>query len=207
MENFLRERVRERLEATGLNPFEAARRIGNERTFLNDLLIGRKETIRQAAIPRVAAVLDCDPEYLLGAQATPRRTRASPAEAIQPRPATGEAPQQAVGLPLAGICEVGAWRTGADAIPPRRLPVAPDTRLPVEDQVAFLVRGTHADALGLADGDVVVALMGGAWRDGDVLVVRRARADGTAETFLARAENRPQDTEVVARAIFAHRVF
>ncbi len=51
MENLLRERIRARLEDLDLNPFEAARRIPADRTFLNDLLIGKKETIRAKVIP------------------------------------------------------------------------------------------------------------------------------------------------------------
>lgn len=40
MENFLGARVQSRLDAIGINPFEAARRAGGgERTFINDLLI------------------------------------------------------------------------------------------------------------------------------------------------------------------------
>lgn len=99
MENYLRARIRDRLDALGMNPFEAARLIGAERTFINDLLIGKKSSIRQSAIPRVAAALDCDPEFLVGAQDAPRRTSAQTPE-IGPLTAI-------YGLPLVGIAEAG----------------------------------------------------------------------------------------------------
>lgn len=74
MDSTLAERVRERLEALGINPFEAARRAGFERSFVNDLLIGRKKSVRGAALLRLATALGCDPAYLVGMQAAPRHT-------------------------------------------------------------------------------------------------------------------------------------
>lgn len=160
MENFLRTRVQARLDALGLNPFEAARRAGGERTFLNDILIGKKDTIRRAAIPRVADALDCDPEYLLGAQDVPRR-------APSPSPGNpGNKPEKAPqGIRLVGIAEAGTWRLAGRSGASPALPIAPDPRHPAEVQVAYLVRGDHAAGLGATDGAVVVGVTGAQDRD------------------------------------------
>lgn len=195
MENYLRSRVRDRLEALGINAFEAARRIGVERTFLADLLSGKKDTIRPRAIAKVAEVLDCDPEFLIGAQATPRRA----AVAVDGT------------LPLAGICEAGVWRSPEADATPAALPIAPDPRFPRQRQAAYLIRGHHADELGLMDGDVLVAVADEPVRECDVVILRRIRDGGERELRAARLT--PQDDldtvkgSIVGRVIAAHRVF
>lgn len=206
MENFLRRRVKERLDVLRLNPFEAARRAGAQRHFLDDLLSGKKESIRPDALIRVAEVLDCDPEYLVGAQSTPRRLP------------DGEGGS----LPLGGICEAGVWRSpGGDPVP-QSMPVAPDPRFPAERQIAYLVRGHHADALGLQDGDVLVVLDEDAIRPGDIIICRRRMETGEAE-LTARIVERDEvraargvplspplkisDTTPLGRVIAAHRIF
>lgn len=204
MDNFLRARVRERLSALGLNPFEAARRMGVDRTFVNDLLSGKKETMRPKAILKAAAALDCDPEFLIGAQATPRRAR------------DGDGGL----MPLAGICEAGVWRSQVAEPMPSSLPVAFDPRYPRERQAAYLIRGHHADALNLSDGDVLVSVRDEPVRDGDVVIFRRRR--GNESELSARAiiggilragwspnadSIQQSDGEVIARVVFAHRIF
>lgn len=198
MENYMRARVRERLSALGISAFEAARRVGAERAFLNDLLVGKKETIRPSAIRKVAEVLECDPDYLIGAQATPRK-------------APG-------GMTLAGICEAGAWR-GRGSIPVEALPVAPDPRFPAERQAAYLLRGHHADGLGLQDGDVLVAVEESQARNGDTVIVRRRKETGEVELTVHLVEqdelrakrSQPSgalasESEIIGRVIVSHRI-
>lgn len=220
MENYLRTRIQERLDTLGINPFEAARRAGGERTFLNDLLIGKKDSIRRAAIPRVAAALDCDPEYLLGAQDAPRRPTDAPQRTPEIRP------ENAPGIvPLVGIAEAGTWRLAGRSGPSPALPIPPDPRHPASKQVAYLVRGDHAAALGATDGAVIVGVEGAGYRDGDVLVVRRSRdlGEGREEEITIRRANgawlecanadgslsriETESAEILARAISAHKVF
>ncbi len=206
MENYMRSRVRERLSALGITAFEAARRVGAERTFLNDLLVGKKDTIRPAAIPKVAEVLGCDADYLVGAQATPRKP-------------TGLASGT---MPLAGICEAGAWRAPETGEAMTSLPVAHDPRFAPERQVAFLIRGHHADGLGLQDGDVVVAVNDGQAREGEVVIARRRREGGEVEMTVKLVEgdelrakagvaSSPKlplsAAEIVGRVIVSHRIF
>lgn len=217
VENFLRTRIRTRLDALGLNPFEAARRIPAERTFLNDLLIGKKSTIRQSAIPKVAAALECDPEYLLGAQDTPRRNRAQ-----APEKSPENAPS---GITLVGIAEAGTWRVAAHSGAVTALPISPDPRHPATEQIAVLVRGDHAAGLGAGDGSVVVGVKGAAFRDGDIVLVRRSRDldHGQEEEITVRRINGAwlecndagsvvsriavEGAEIIARAISAHKIF
>lgn len=215
MENLLRDRIRERLDALDINPFEAARKIGAERTFINDLLIGKKKTIRSAALPSVAQALDCDTEYLMGAQDIPRRT--TPAQRPQDRALA--APQA---LPLAGVAEAGTWRAAPRSGPPPALPVAPDPRFPAAAQAAYLVRGDHAEWLGAPDGSVIVAVTGAGYRDGDVVLIRRTRQgeEGPEEEITLRrvdagklslgagtsVDPTSAGVEILARAVSSHRV-
>lgn len=170
MENFMRARVQARLDALGLNPFEAARAAGLNRYIVFDLIEGKKSTIRHKAVVQLAQALDCDPEYLIGAQKYPKATP------------EGEAPAAAEGMPLAGICEEGAWRTPDAATQPQRLPIAPDPRYPAEAQAAYLMRGDAGEPLGIRDGDVIVAVADTAFRDGDMIIARRSRQGGEIET-------------------------
>ncbi|MCF1502167.1 LexA family transcriptional regulator [Afifella sp. H1R] len=66
MENGLKERVRQRLDDLGINPFEAARRAGVERNFINDLLSGRKRSIRDTSLTKLARGLNTSEAWLLG---------------------------------------------------------------------------------------------------------------------------------------------
>ena len=50
--------VQARLNQLGRNPFEAARKGGLERSFINDILIGRKKSVRGDNIGRLATALD-----------------------------------------------------------------------------------------------------------------------------------------------------
>ena len=50
--------VQSRLEALGINPFEAARRGALDRSYINDILIGRKVSIRDDKKAQVAIALE-----------------------------------------------------------------------------------------------------------------------------------------------------
>ena len=221
MENLLRDRIRERLAALDLNPFEAARLIPAERTFLNDLLIGKKKTIRANAIPAVAAALQCDAGYLMGTQPRPRG-------GISPETPEKSPLARVAGLPLVGIAEAGTWRLSARSGQRQTLPVSPDPRYPAERQVAFLVRGDHAAELGAGDGSVILALTGADCREGDVVLIRRTREgpegqeeeitlrrfDGATsgprfdqERVKATRDAGAESPEILARGISSHKVF
>jgi hypothetical protein len=125
-------------------------------------------------------------------------------------------------MALAGVCEAGVWRERESAPAPAILPLSPDPRFPPERQAAYLVRGHHADDLGLHDGDVLTAVDDGPVRDGDIVISRRVREGGASELAARLVENgelraRPgvslspkltlADVQIVGRVIFAHRIF
>lgn len=61
----LKDRVGKLLEEHGLNPFEAARRGGLERSFVNDIMIGRKTSVRGANLAKLAKGLGTTAQFLL----------------------------------------------------------------------------------------------------------------------------------------------
>jgi hypothetical protein len=61
--------VIERLKELNRNPFEAARLGGLERSFVNDILIGRKRSVRGENFQRLARALDWDSRLLMDAAA------------------------------------------------------------------------------------------------------------------------------------------
>ena len=107
MSQRLRSRIQTRLAALGINPFEADRRAGLARGYVNDLLIGKKASMRPAALGKLADALDCDPDYLNGVLATPR---------------PGQTPA-GTGVAIEGIIEPGVWREpGASVLIPATPP-------------------------------------------------------------------------------------
>jgi hypothetical protein len=63
----LRRTVMERLKQLDRNPFEAARLGGLDRSFVNDILIGRKRSVRGENLERLARALDWDSRILMDA--------------------------------------------------------------------------------------------------------------------------------------------
>jgi hypothetical protein len=172
-------RIRARLDALDLNPFAAAKAAGLERSFVNDVLIGRKRSVREDGLRKLAGALECDAEYLTGHQDTPRAGAADHAQ----------------GMPLIGVAETGVWRTTpAGAVEARVVPLLPDPRFPGIACYAVTARGDGGSLVGIDDGDIVVALDFAAWRerhgplrDGLVVLVRRTRADlGVSELSVRR---------------------
>lgn len=63
--DFLRQRVSERLRELKRNPFEAARIGGLERSFVNDIVIGKKKSVRDNNLWKLALALDATPSFFL----------------------------------------------------------------------------------------------------------------------------------------------
>jgi phage repressor protein C with HTH and peptisase S24 domain len=61
----LKDRVEHRLRDLGINAFEAARRGELERGFVNDILNGKKQSVRGNNLARLARALEVPPEFLL----------------------------------------------------------------------------------------------------------------------------------------------
>ena len=68
----LQRAVMARLKELDRNPFEAARLGGLDRSFVNDILIGRKRSVRGDNLERLARALDWDSRLLMDAA---RRSR------------------------------------------------------------------------------------------------------------------------------------
>ena len=79
----LRTRIQARLEELDINPFEAARRGGLERNFVNDILVGKKQSVRGKNLARLCAALDVTADYLLTQSfgEAPARGRTTPRSA------------------------------------------------------------------------------------------------------------------------------
>jgi hypothetical protein len=88
----LQRAVTERLKELKRNPFEAARLGGLERSFVNDILIGRKRSVRGENLERLARALDWDSRILLDAAG-----RSLPPRGFSP---TEPSPRAAVNLDL-----------------------------------------------------------------------------------------------------------
>lgn len=215
------ETVKERLDALRMNTFEAERRAGLKKGFVNDLLIGRKETIRRNSLEKLARALECDPEFLTGHQITPKLSsdqRARGGEILS-------------SVRFGGVVEAGTWREIAlISTDHEDVPTSPDQRFPADAQTAYLVRGSSAARLGINDGSVVIGCDTAAFeenyrrvRDGDAVVVRRWRQNRTevelsiriisgsalvsAADGTAHAERNDPDTDVLAVVVRAIRIF
>lgn len=85
MDSLLKRRVEERLDALKTNAFEAARLSGLERNFINDILNGKKSSVRGPSLMKLAQVLRCSADYLI-------REDASPPDDSDYDPGVGEQP-------------------------------------------------------------------------------------------------------------------
>lgn len=170
--NVIAGRIRERITALGSNATTIARAMGASEGFLTDVLSGRKRAFNAEHLAALSAALDCDPEFIIGIQAAPRR-------------AAGAERQ------IAGTIEPDVWR------PPARDPwaglvtfAAYDPRYRPEEQRLWRAQGDHSGAgwpsgalvttvsivrarpapLGLHSGDIVVTE-----RQSAALLCREAR--------------------------------
>lgn len=64
--NLMKERIRDRLTSLGLNQFDAAKLTGKNSHFIYDFMIDRKRAIKGDGLYRLAVVLHCSVDYLLG---------------------------------------------------------------------------------------------------------------------------------------------
>ena len=65
METTFRGRVEQRLKAVGIDSYEAAKRAGFERTYIEDIIRGKKMSVRSSALGVLAAVLQTSETWLL----------------------------------------------------------------------------------------------------------------------------------------------
>ncbi|WP_439542590.1 helix-turn-helix domain-containing protein [Hyphomicrobium sp.] len=200
----LRDRVNQRVGLLGKSPITLAKEVGLERGYINDILIGRKKTIREGKLDQVAKALDCDPEYLLGHQ---EFARASDARANR-KIAAPRATVQPNGLAVRGVCQSGIWR-GRSTPPdyPATLPIAPDARYANLPQQAYLIRPEETRTISLVLAIDLPVFEKGVMPidDGTVVVVQRERSDLTETSLrivhLPQRELRPLDNDPAGEVI------
>lgn len=194
MENPLKARVMARLAELNLKPSsveirEALEREGLNKTYIYELVAGRKGGVPQTKIPVLARVLGVSQDYLNG---------------------TGSAADFA-GVKIVGIAEGGAWRE-ADLPQIDGPMIVPDNRVRPDKQVAYLVRGNHAEIYGINDASVIVVGKGVSPRAGEVVVMERARADGMKEIFISKfcddhSAKNEDETSIIGVVLMAIKTF
>ncbi len=174
------ERLKARLDELGESSFDVSVKIGKNRNFLNDLFVGRKKSFAASLLPDLALALNCDVQWLLGMQASPRVTGS-----------------ELDTLPVMGTIEPGVWRpAGKDPAMGTRVPMRPDARYPASQQRVWMVRGDILDGEMIAAGTAVLtadvpnlAALFNQIGNGDLLVVERERGDLLERSLLtARRE-------------------
>lgn len=78
----LKQIVQQRLKDTDQNPFEAARRAGLDRYFINDILLGKKQSVRGGNLEKLALALLCDPADLISSSARRPEARVTYSEIV-----------------------------------------------------------------------------------------------------------------------------
>lgn len=180
--NAFQARVAERLEALGINAFDAADR-GSfpDRKFVYDITTGRKGGVRGANLRALAAALECSPEYLLGETDEISRT------------IVGEIASK---VWVRGKVAAGMWidvsieQDGKFERMESPFPV--DPRYPAEAQFDLIVQGTSVDRFA-RDGQRLRCISpdgsGRDWQEGDLVVAVRFRGE-LRERTVKRAKRR-----------------
>lgn len=175
-EQIVIDRIKARLDELGESSFDVSVKIGKHRNFLNDLIVGRKKTFGANLLPELAAALNCDVQWLVGLQDSPRT-----------------AGEQFETLPVSGLVEAGVWRkAGKDPASGTRVPMRPDARYPAAQQRVWLVRGSIPGGEMMGDGTAILtvdavdqAAIFNIVSNGDLLVVERKRGDMLERTVLS----------------------
>lgn len=140
----LKERIEARLEALGLNQFQAVEGTQLARHFIYDILAGRKQNVRSKNLQELARALRCSVAYLEGKSddvGLPPKQSAN-SSAIKP-------------LTTAGIIDAQSWRReGADSTDVIEAPPLP--QYAASRQMIFVYRGEPFQQI--RDGMFVVAI-------------------------------------------------
>lgn len=209
----LKEFTQQRLLATGRNAFEAAKIGGLERSFVNDILIGKKRSVQGRSIAKLAQALDTTTGAIAAAmsgEATAQGPQSSiEASTVAPADIGELIPIKIAGKAKAGefvaIEDLGDWDEPETFLDTR------DPRFPNARHLGFEVEGDSMNALkprAIQDGDRLSAL---AYediadryplRDGMIVIVERTRHGGherewsvkQLELYEDRVEFHPRST-------------
>jgi hypothetical protein len=181
MAKSLKDLVSERLQALNINAFEAARRGGFTRTFVNDIVTGRKKNVKGNQLASLAIALDTSPAFLLGENVDAGMPSAHAEVAANTSPLAK--------VIVAGTVEAGAFREVemADDFTQEVLFEPRDELFPRARMLAFDVAGDSMNALTprpIFPGDRVICVAYAdiedrlPLRDGMTVVVERSRDGG-----------------------------
>lgn len=217
MENLLKIVVQNRLRALDLGPIEAATAAGLERTFIRDIVEGRKETIRQSSLAKLAAALRWSPTQLNAALAGQVPTESDEITAVD---------AALIPVRVQGTVEAGSWREvdEFDDVQDIWINDTRDADFPDARLVAADVGGDSMNALKprpILPGDRIVAIVFDdlrgrvPLRDGMVVVVEQSRDGGQfrersvkqLEIFDDRYEFHPRSTNPKHKPIIVDRDF
>jgi transcriptional regulator with XRE-family HTH domain len=133
----LQSRVRRRVEELGQSPITLAKAVGLERGFINDIVIGRKHSVRTDKLELVARALGVSIGYLQGTEVAPRGKPNMPMNTI------------------AAICETVVWRTLEASVLP---PAPPIRKLMPGHYDLYLARGDGMHGAGVNDGMTMIGI-------------------------------------------------
>ena len=212
--------VIERLTQLGLGPVEAAVQGGLERTYIVDIVDGRKKSVRSDKLAGLARALKLDAQALARGEALPESDNVVPLPTSE---LTLSNAKMAIGR-VAGTVEAGAFREvdEFDQSEPVEIALPRDELFPNARQLVFDVAGDSMNDLrplpifpgsrlvGIAYEDVehLVEL-----KSGMVVVVQRERDGGhfrewsvkQLELFTDRAEFHPRSTNPKHKPIVIRR--
>lgn len=181
--DILRERVGNRLADLHLNSFEAARRAGLGRDFVNDILNGRKKSVRTEGLRRLADALQCDAGWLIGDSDTPVFVASAPSEIVFVEADIAAGLYREHSIETVSIYERQKY---ASLLPP-------DPRHMSIDQFDVRILDEHVNRLA-PNGHLLRCVRDTAWSEGmfertSLVIIRRIRAglaELTARRFIDR---------------------
>lgn len=182
------ERVAERLRVLEMTAADAAARANLKRTYVQDLLAGKKQNVSGSALIALADVLNCSPRFLISGQRH-----------------DGEDRDQYHGkVVVIGVCQTGTWRDDRVHLP---MPETVTATVPDYTQgecVAFLVNGPGAEDIGIVPQSIVVGVRpqqmrgrSSAIEQGDVIVIRRKREQGAQSEISIRKVVKTEDSALL----------
>lgn len=222
--NKLQELVTNRLEELGLGPVEAAVQGGLERTYIRDIVKGRKQTVKSDKIELLAKALRLSADALALGKSVPVEEPASDEANDVPKSDVKIAQMDMTIGRVAGVVEAGAFREvdEFDQSEPEEIALPRDELFPNARQLVFDVAGDSMNDLrplpifpgsrlvcvAYEDVEHLVEL-----RSGMVVVVQRERDGGhfrewsvkQLELFTDRAEFHPRSTNPKHKPIIVRR--
>lgn len=170
MESTLQIRVKERMEALGLNAFETAKRANLGASYVRDILRGKTRVPNAENIAKLAAVLETTVDYLMD------RSNDSTLRVVAAK---------VEGVPVLGRVAANTWYTADDDVIDvdtddiERIPSI--SGYPVEWQFGMIVDGNCLNKVA-NDGDRLVCLdlikSGTPIMEGDLIIVERSKFGG-----------------------------